>query len=179
MPTNVEQFKAQYQQAAINAAAGTKIFPETILSAAALESGYGKSGLAARYNNFFGIKADASWTGKTVTLPTKEQKQGGQVYKINAKFRWYNSPEDCFRSYIKFISGPRYQAAGVLNAATPEAQFDAIKRAGYATDVSYAEKLKEALSTLGGYFSDLLKNPGASTATVLLCIGLFYFLTRD
>lgn len=169
-------FIAQYGAAAHNAAAGTTIFPQTILSAAALESGYGESNLSKKYNNFFGIKAGPEWTGKFVTLQTKEQDPNGKVSVINARFRFYNSPEESFRNYVKFISGPRYVRAGVLNATSPVDQFAKIKAAGYATDVKYVSKLTEIFSSVKTW---LIENPGITNSLpfigfALLAAGFFF-----
>lgn len=159
------KFYSKYKAAAAQAAAGTKVFPETILSVAAHESGYGKSLLASKYNNFFGIKADSSWTGKKIVFPTKEQDKSGNVFTVNAAFRWYDNAADSFRNYVKFISGPRYVKAGVLSAKNPADQFTALKKAGYATDVAYVNKLKDVLASFGNFVKD---HPGTDLATIAL-----------
>ena len=43
-----------------------------VVAQAALESGWGESGLAKRAKNLFGIKADRSWSGQRITLNTRE-----------------------------------------------------------------------------------------------------------
>lgn len=141
------QFYDAYKQAANDAAAGTKVFPETILAAASLESGNGTSLLAFKYNNFFGIKAGSSWKGNVVKMATKEQDAHGKVFTVMAAFRHYNTPKDSFANYVKFISGTRYIAAGVLSSTTPQEQFAALQKAGYATDIKYAEKLNARLQS--------------------------------
>lgn len=143
-----KEFYAHYKPFADGAAAGTTVFPDTILAAAALESGYGKSVLAASYNNFFGIKASPGWTGKTIIMPTHEEVNGHFVL-VNAAFRHYDTPEESFKNYVHFISGPRYVTAGVLRAQTPADQFEALHKAGYATDSHYVEKLKSVLASFG------------------------------
>ena len=50
----------------------TGFFPSVIIAQAAIESNWGQSALAAKYNNYFGIKAGSSWTGKTVNMQTNE-----------------------------------------------------------------------------------------------------------
>ena len=42
-----------------------------IIAQACLESGYGLSSLASKYNNYFGLKCGSSWRGKSVNLQTK------------------------------------------------------------------------------------------------------------
>jgi len=168
-------FVQKFGSAAIAAAAGSTIFPETILTAAALESGYGKSKLSSQYNNFFGIKADSSWKGKSVVFATKEQDKNGKVFTVNAKFRHYDTVEESFRNYVKFISGPRYVKAGVTTAATVEKQFMAIKAGGYATDVSYVNKLKSIFNSVQDWASKNPGDAGAGVATILFIFAGFFF----
>lgn len=167
---NINDFIKKYSVAATNAAAGTKVFPQTILTAAALESGYGESVLSAKYNNFFGIKADSSWKGKSVVMSTKEQDSSGNEYTVNAKFRSYDTAQESFSNYVKFISGPRYVKAGVLNAKTPTEQFEKIKAAGYATDKNYVAKLTKIYNSVTQWVSS---NPGQVTAVLL--VTAFFF----
>jgi N-acetylmuramoyl-L-alanine amidase len=133
-------FIERYAQAAQAACVGTGYFASVMLAQAALETGWGKSQLSELHNNFFGIKAGSSWTGKTVTMRTKEQNKNGSVYYENAVFRKYDTPEDSFRDRINFLnSKKRYEL--VRKANTPKQQIQAIKDAGYATDVSYVSKI--------------------------------------
>jgi len=138
--TKFETFIKKYGAAAQAAAIGSKIFPQTILTVAALESGFGLSKLTLQANNFGGIKAGKSWKGKTVTMKTREEKNGASYY-IDDKFRAYDTPEDYFKDYVKLITNSHYTAAGVSNAKTPEEQFKKLQAAGYATAHNYAEIL--------------------------------------
>lgn len=164
---HVIDFKNNYQDDAQAATAGTPIFPETVMSAAALESNWGRSELSAVHNNFFGIKAGSTWKGAIARMPTREQDKSGNVYTVYANFRKYVTAADCFRDYIKVITQPRYVQAGVTAAKTPQAQFDALKKGGYATDVSYPTKLAGVLKTLGGIITN---NPGTTATTILAVI---------
>ncbi len=175
MATKLELFINKYGLHAQAAAAGSAIFPETILCAAALESGYAKSELSNRYNNFFGIKAQKGdgWTGKTVTYKTKEQKANGEVYYVNAVFRHYDTAEDSFKNYVKFISGTRYVKAGVTNAKSPIEQFEKIKAAGYATDVNYAGILSKMFNGVKDWAA-AYPAAGGGLAAVLLVLSFFF-----
>ena len=127
----------QHFDASVKATKGTKLFPEVALIESMLESGNGKSYLASKYNNYFGIKADSSWNGKKVTLPTTEYKNGVK-YTVNANFRAYNSFEDSVKDWVNFLkSNPRYTQNGVFDATTVEDQFRALKKSGYATAPTY------------------------------------------
>lgn len=174
MEIALTNFVQKYGNNAKLAAAGTAIFPETILCAAALESGYGKSELAAKYNNFFGIKANGKdgWKGKVVGYKTKEQKKDGTVYWVTANFRHYDTATDSFKNYVNFIQGPRYIKAGVNTAATPVEQFQKIKDGGYATDISYPTKLKNLFNSIKSWPAAYPVSTGAGG--VLLLLSFFF-----
>jgi len=136
-----DQFFQKYADFAIDASVGKNIFPSVFLAQAALESGWGESSLAKKYNNFFGIKANKSWTGKKVVLNTREEVNGQSDY-INAAFRVYDSPRDSFFDRTNFlIENQRYAKAGVFDSMTPEEQAQKLKAAGYATASNYAQSI--------------------------------------
>ena len=120
----------------IRACMGTKMLPETVLCQSAIESGYGQSLLASKYNNYFGIKAGSSWKGDFVLLPTKEFVNGAYI-TINAKFRRYSSFTASVSDYINFLKvNPRY--ANVFTKTSILGQLQALQSAGYATAPNYA-----------------------------------------
>lgn len=96
--------------------------------------------------NLFGIKAGAGWTGKVAEITTTEY-VNGQPQKVVAKFRAYSSYEESFKDYAKLINeSPRYANAR-QQTSSPLAFADGLKRAGYATDPDYANKLSRAINT--------------------------------
>ncbi len=118
--------------------------PEVLLAQAALETGWGKHVMrrtdGASSHNLFGIKADRSWSGDTVTRRTLEYFDGKPV-RVNAAFRAYDSFGAAFDDYAAFIEGnPRYRAA-LTQAGDPRAYAHALQSAGYATDPRYAQKI--------------------------------------
>lgn len=141
MAAKIEAYKKKYMLAAIDAARGTKIFPQTIIVASALESNYGNSQLAKKDNNFFGIK------GKGRAYKTKEQ-IGNKLVTITANFKTYPTPIDSFKDYVRLLQTNRYKKAGVLSATTPKQQFAAIKKGGYATDAKYINKLNSIYNAI-------------------------------
>jgi flagellum-specific peptidoglycan hydrolase FlgJ len=133
------EYISTHENAVIRSTMGTGLFPSVMMAQAAIESGNGKSTLAAKYNNHFGIKAGKSWKGKSVVLATKEE-ANGQMYTINDSFRVYPSALASFRDRNRFLKvNPRYKA--VFTATTPEAQAWALQNAGYATATNYAESI--------------------------------------
>ncbi len=79
-------------------------FPSVLLAQAILESGYGQSELSSKYHNYFGIKAKKGYTGKVVTLPTKEwDAKTNTYYTIQADFKHYDSMLESFADRCRFI----------------------------------------------------------------------------
>ena len=130
------------------AAARLGIKPEALLAQAALETGWGKAVMKASDGspsyNLFGIKADSRWEGDRSTVRTLEYRDGVAM-KTRADFRAYDSYADSFADYADFVSGnARYQPA--LQAVDdPQAYFQALQQAGYATDPAYARKVLDIL----------------------------------
>jgi flagellum-specific peptidoglycan hydrolase FlgJ len=130
------QFFEKLGKHAVDSTAGTGLLPSIALAQAALESGYGKSELSSKYNNYFGIKAVGKQ--KSVPMRTREVIKGQSVW-ITAPFRVFDSLADAFKVRVKFLSTKRYKP--VLEAKTPAAQALALQKAGYATDPNYARLL--------------------------------------
>jgi len=117
------------------------LFASVAIAQAALESGYGQSGLSLKYQNYFGIKASAGWKGKTSVMKTDEYENGKKV-TINSGFRVYPSLQDSIADRNNFLKvNTRYTKGGVFSAKTPEDQAKALQASGYATDPNYAAKI--------------------------------------
>jgi lysozyme len=122
----------------------SKVFPSNPLmqqvgaTQAILESGLmGKpSKLATDFKNLFGIKG--SGTAGSAALGTKEF-QGGKMTPTTSSFGSYNTFQDSINQYANLMGKPRY--SGVMSAQSPEQAFDALQKAGYATDPNYRAKL--------------------------------------
>ena len=162
-------FVEKYRAAAKKAAHGSRIHPDTIITVAALESGYGKSLLASQHNNFFGRKPERGYTGPTVTLNTAEYIDGKRVV-IPQVFKKYPTPEAGFLDYVRLLSrAERY--AKVRAKTTPQEQFAELQKAGYATDPRYAAKLSSVYTELAKYFPTL--------ALIAFSTLAFIFLTSN
>ena len=129
------------------------VYASLMLAQAALESSWGNSTLSTRAYNFFGMKAGTGWTGATYTARTAEQNSKGKTYYIKAAFRKYSSYQASFNDYgVKMRTtlggtGLRYSKTWLENASSVSKAADAIKAAGYATDVNYPSKLKRLIKT--------------------------------
>ncbi|MEB2607991.1 flagellar assembly peptidoglycan hydrolase FlgJ [Burkholderia cenocepacia] len=134
------------------ASATTGIPARFIVGQAALESGWGKREIRAADGstsyNVFGIKANKSWTGRTVSALTTEY-VNGTPRRVVAKFRAYDSYEHAMTDYANLLkNNPRY--AGVLSASRSVEGFaHGMQKAGYATDPNYAKKLISIMQQIG------------------------------
>lgn len=148
-PLHVQAFQNKLQAHAEAASVTTGIPAKYMLGQAALESGWGRKEIVAAdgtpSHNLFGIKAGASWHGKTVEAVTTEY-VGGVAQRRVEKFRAYDTYADSFRDYAKLLqNNPRYQ--GVLaNAQDVNGFAQGLQRAGYATDPHYADKLAKIIN---------------------------------
>lgn len=114
-----------------------------IIAQAILESGWGGSTLASKYNNFFGLKCGGSWKGKSVNMATKEEYTVGTLTDIRDNFRVFDSIEDGVKGYFEFINYSRYSnLKGVTN---PEEYCRLIKADGYATSSTYVTNLMRVI----------------------------------
>ena len=147
---NQEDFLRVHQQSARAAEEQTGIPATFMVAQAAHESGWGKHEIrnadGTSSFNLFGIKAGASWKGKTAQVTTTEF-VNGQPQKVVAKFRAYASYEESFRDYAQLMkNNPRY--TNVVSAGNNAEGFaKGLQRAGYATDPAYAEKLTRVINT--------------------------------
>jgi hypothetical protein len=110
-----------------------KIPASITLSQGLLESGAGRSGLARKSNNHFGIKCHGDWRGKR-TYHTDDAP--------DECFRVYTTVRDSYEDHSAFLKrGARYAFLFDLNITDYRSWARGLKKAGYATDPSYANRL--------------------------------------
>ncbi len=98
-----------------------------------LESGYGRSELAVKGNNHFGIKCHNTWTGKKMYY---DDDRKGECFRV------YKSPEESFRDHSDFLRyRDRYRFLFDLDPTDYKGWANGLKKAGYATDPAYPRKL--------------------------------------
>ena len=119
-----------------------------------LESGYGKSELAQNANNCFGMKkslsgntwSGSSWDGSSVyTKKTQEQHADGSYVTITADFRKYPCVEDSIADHSAYLlgakNGSKLRYNGLKGCTDYKKAAQLIKDGGYATSLTYVEKL--------------------------------------
>lgn len=112
------------------------VYPSITIAQAILESGWGKSGLAKKANNLFGIKA-YNWSGPYIEMPTNEE-YSGMTVTIMDKFRVYPNWQDSVIDHGKFLTeNSTYKNHGVFSSKNYIEQANALKVAGYATESDY------------------------------------------
>lgn len=114
-----------------------------IIAQAILESGWGKSSLASKYHNYFGLKCGGAWKGKSVNMASKEEYKVGTLTNIRDNFRVYDSMEDGVKGYFDFINTSRY--ANLKGVKSPEEYVRRIKADGYATSSKYVDNIMRVI----------------------------------
>lgn len=128
----VEYIK-KYSDLAVEQMRLHKIPASITLSQGLLESGAGNSELARKSNNHFGIKCGGNWRGRTVRHDDDAR---------NECFRAYSNPRDSYEDHSVFLTrGARYAFLFNLKVTDYKGWARGLKKAGYATDPSYANRL--------------------------------------
>ncbi len=146
-----------YKDLAIEEMHRTGIPASIKLAQGLLESNAGRSELATKANNHFGIKCGSTW-------------KGGQYYRedddyVNGKlvkscFRVFNNVEESYRAHSAFLIGPgkngRY--ASLFDYGTDYRRWaQGLQQAGYATDPNYPMKLISLIERYDLHQYDLAK----------------------
>ena len=122
-----------YPKIAINEMNKYNIPASITMAQGILESNAGKGTLALKSNNHFGIKCHKGWNGKKV------------YHDDDAKgecFRKYKNPEKSYRDHSIFLeTRDRYSFLFKYSKKNYVKWAKGLKKAGYATDPKYAEKL--------------------------------------
>ena len=140
-----QDYIEKYKDIAVEQMRTYKIPASITLAQGILESGAGRSALALRSNNHFGIKCGSSWKGKT----TKHDDD-----KRNECFRVYSSAEESYVDHSKFLLKARYTPLFQLNPLDYKGWARGLKACGYATSPVYAKKLIELIDTYELYLYD-------------------------
>lgn len=123
-----------------------KVLPSVCAAQAAIESGWGESGLTKQANNLFGMKG--SYNGASVTMRTAEYTAGGQLYYINAAFRKYPNWNASVVDYANNLRKSGYYPASAFTTQDYRTQITLIGRV-YATSPSYAADVIKMIQTYG------------------------------
>ena len=129
---NTEDYINYYSSIAMDEMIQFGIPASITLAQGILESGAGRGTLAVQANNHFGIKCH-DWTGKK-TFHDDDKKQ--------ECFRKYDNPEYSYRDHSIFLSNRgRYSFLFDFKKDDYKKWARGLKKAGYATDPKYSQKL--------------------------------------
>lgn len=127
------EYVNRYSELAVEQMREHRIPASITLAQGLLESGAGMSELARKSNNHFGIKCGSSWNGRTVS---HDDDARGEC------FRAYRNPKDSYEDHSAFLKrGARYAFLFQLDLTDYKGWARGLKKAGYATDPSYANRL--------------------------------------
>lgn len=129
----IGKYISQYKDIAMSNMRIYGIPASIILAQGILESGAGRGELCIRANNHFGIKCHEGWTGESVRHDDDSSQEC---------FRKYYEPAESFNDHALFLTG-RSRYASLFNLAKEDYKGWArgLRRAGYATDPKYPDKL--------------------------------------
>ena len=122
----------QYRDLAIEQQRKHGIPASITLAQGLLESGAGKSELAVKANNHFGIKCTDDWPGRTYKHSDN---------RPNECFRRYNSVRDSYEDHSLFLKRKRYESLFKLSVSNYKGWARGLRECGYATDPKYPQKL--------------------------------------
>ncbi|MFV0418310.1 MAG: glucosaminidase domain-containing protein [Dysgonomonas sp.] len=149
-----EDYIDTYKHIAIDHMKKHKIPASITLAQGLLESGAGKSDLAVKGKNHFGIKCHSDWRGK------KMYKQDDNP---NDCFRVYGSAEDSYEDHAQFLKKQRYSSLFELKITDYRGWAKGLQQCGYATDKAYANKLIKVIEDYELYQHDK-KSSGKNVA---------------
>ncbi len=127
-----ETYISLHKEDAVNDMKRTRVPASITLAQALLESEDGNSTLATEANNHFGIKC-ADWIGPTFTKDDDKQDEC---------FRKYSSVLESYDDHSNFLhTRDRYASLFTLDITDFKGWAKGLKKAGYATNPQYAERL--------------------------------------
>ncbi len=130
---DVLNYIEQYKDIAMREMQEYKIPASITLAQGLLESGNGKSELAKKSNNHFGIKCHKDWTGGRTYHDDDEK---GECFRV------YDDPEQSYKDHSRFLAErQRYAFLFELEITDYKGWAKGLKQAGYATLPVYANVL--------------------------------------
>ena len=138
----------QYKDVAVEQMLKYHIPASITLAQGVLESGAGRSELATRANNHFGIKCNG-WTGRKSYHDDDER---------NECFRAYDNVYESYQDHSIFLTtSKRYSSLFQLKLTDYKGWAKGLKACGYATSPTYATKLIEIIQLYKLYQYDTAK----------------------
>ena len=131
--SDYEKYIEQYSPTAVSEMRRTGVPASITLAQGLVESAAGRSRMATVANNHFGIKCHNDWRGRRYYHDDDAK---------NECFRRYNDASESFKDHSDFLRyRDRYRFLFDLEPTDYKGWAHGLKKAGYATDPRYADKL--------------------------------------
>lgn len=146
----IGNYVLQYKDIAMSNMKTYGIPASIILAQGILESGAGRGNLAINSNNHFGIKCHADWKGDSVRHDDDS---------LQECFRKYDKVAESYKDHALFLTGKgRYASLFALDKDDYQSWAKGLRKAGYATDPKYPDKLISYIEryNLGQYDAQVL-----------------------
>lgn len=121
----------------------TGIPASVAIGQAALETGWGRSSMAAPpLNTLFNIKCTSKpspYQTGCADVPSYEYRPDGSRYMLTSSFRTYASTGDSLLDYGRLLTSAKRYAPAFNHKNNPDEFIRAVARGGYATDPKYAD----------------------------------------
>ncbi|MES2373810.1 MAG: glucosaminidase domain-containing protein [Bacteroidota bacterium] len=159
-----EAYVNAYKEIAITEMLRTGVPASITLAQGILESQYGESDLVKGSNNHFGIKCKPEWTGGKIYHDDDEK---GECFRV------YTTAEESYRDHSDFLkTRPHYAFLFKLDPTDFDGWAKGLKKAGYATNPTYPQKLLKVINdfNLQQYSLEALarqNNPTPATAPAI------------
>lgn len=140
-PVTRQEYIDKYAQIAMDEMIRAKVPASITLAQGCLESDNSNSRLATKGNNHFGVKCHSDWKGKTMTHDDDRDDEC---------FRVYQHAEESYRDHSDFLTkGSRYASLFDLAPDDYKGWARGLRKAGYATDPKYPDKLITIIEEAG------------------------------
>tara|TARA_B100001778_G_C18591672_1_gene632571 strand:+ start:371 stop:1171 length:801 start_codon:yes stop_codon:yes gene_type:complete len=159
--SDINEYIKRFSEVAQEEMKRYKIPASITLAQGILESGVGGGRLALKANNHFGIKCHKEWKGKKIY---HDDDKKGECFRV------YKNPITSYRDHSVFLSQrSRYDFLFNYKITNYKAWAKGLKKAGYATDPKYPDKLIEIIERYKLYRYDnkrLLKKTELSNLVI-------------
>jgi hypothetical protein len=133
-----EAYVNAYKEIAITEMLRTGVPASITLAQGILESQYGESDLVKGSNNHFGIKCKTEWTGPKIYHDDDEK---GECFRV------YATAEESYKDHSDFLkTRPHYAFLFKLDPTDFDGWAKGLKKAGYATNPTYPQKLLKVIN---------------------------------
>ena len=132
-----------YKQLAIKEMERTGIPASIKIAQGLLESDAGRSYLAEKGNNHFGIKCGDDWDGAKIYKKDDDYNDKGKL--VSSCFRKYEHAKLSWIAHSEFLKRNRYRSLFLLESSDYKGWAKGLQRAGYATNPAYSKHLIELI----------------------------------